>query len=61
MTIQLIKDYDKRGEISYHIKVDGEPVPESTCYEFHDAMMIYEVEKAKRTKARTVILVQEEV
>ena len=61
MLIQLVKDYDKRGEVSYYVKVDGEPIPGSTRYEFYDAMQTYEVEKKKHTMARTEVLIQENI
>lgn len=61
MTLQLVKEFDKKGEISYHVTVDGEAIPETVCYDLQEAMMIYEVEKKKVTKARTLVLIQEEV
>lgn len=61
MTLQLVKEFDKKGEVSYHVKVDGEVLPDSTRWDLQDAMMVYEVEKIRHTRARTLVLVQEEI
>ena len=61
MTLQLVKEFDRRGEVSYHITVDGTPVPDSTCWDLQDAMLAYEVIRSKSTKARSLVLIQEEL
>ena len=61
MKLQLVKEYSKKGEVSYHVHVDGELVPDSTRYDLHDALNVFEVIKTSRTMARTVVLVEEEV
>ena len=61
MILQLVKEFDRRGEVSYHITVDGAVVPNSTYWDLQDAMLAYDVERSKNTKARTLVLIQEEL
>jgi hypothetical protein len=61
MKIQLIKEYDKKGDISYHVDVDGEVVPDSIRYSFHDARAVYETIRTSHTISRTVILLEEQI
>lgn len=61
MKLQLVKEYDKKGDVSYHVHVDGEFVPDSTRYDLSDAMNVFEVIKTSRTMARTVVLIEENI
>ena len=61
MKIQLIKEYDSRGKMSYHTQVDGVRIEETTRYSLFEAREAYEEEKRNFTRSRTVVLQEEEI
>lgn len=61
MKIELVKEYDKRGKVSYYVKAGGKRIEESTRYTLVDAMEAYEEEKRLLTRARVEVLIREEV
>jgi hypothetical protein len=61
MTIQLIKEYNVKSELTYYIKLDDEYVPESTCLHLEDALELYEQIKYKMSKCRKEVLLQQEI
>jgi len=61
MTIELVKEYDNAGNITYHIKVDNEYQSGSVRSSLSDAMELYKRVKENYTKARTEVLIKEEI
>lgn len=61
MKIQLVKEYDNKGRMCYYTQVDGVRITESTRYSLFEAKDAYEEEKRNFTRARTVILQEEEI
>jgi hypothetical protein len=59
MVIELIKEFDSAGQISYYIKVDDKFQSGTIRFNVMDAMDIYENIKANYTKARVEVLVKE--
>jgi hypothetical protein len=59
MVIELIKEFDNAGQISYYIKVDDKFQSGTVRSNVMDAMDIYENIKANYTKARVEVLVKE--
>ena len=52
MTIELVKEFDTVGQITYYIKVDDKFQTGTVRSQLVDAMEVYENVKAKYTKAR---------
>jgi hypothetical protein len=61
MTIELVKELDNIGQVSYHVKVDGSFQSGTFRSQLHDAMEVYENVKANYSKARTEVLIKEEI
>jgi hypothetical protein len=61
MTIELIKEYDKVGQITYHIKVDNEFQSGTIRRTLPEAMDVYECVKEKYSSARVEVLIKEEI
>ena len=61
MTIELVKELDNIGQVSYHVKVDGSYQSGTVRSQLHDAMEVYENIKANCGKARMEILIKEEI
>ena len=61
MTIELVKELDNIGQVSYHVKVDGSFQSGTFRSQLHDAMEVYENVKANYSKARTETLIKEEI
>lgn len=61
MTIDLVKEYDKVGKITYHIKVDNQFVPGTVRLDLPDALGMYETVKTQYTLAREEVLIREEI
>ena len=61
MTIELIKEVGPTGYVTYHVKVDGKYQSGSSSTELHEARMTYEAIKANYNKARTEVLMKEDI
>ena len=61
MIIELVKEYNNRGELMYYISIDGKMETGSIQSTMLDAMQTYENIKSKYTQARTEVLVREEI
>jgi hypothetical protein len=61
MTIELIKEVGPMGDAMYHVKVNGEYQSGSARSALHEARMVYEAIKANYSKARTEVLIREEL
>jgi hypothetical protein len=61
MTLELVKEYNRKGELMYYISVDGKMEIGSIRNTMMDAMETYENIKSKYTQARTEVLVREEI
>ena len=61
MIIELVKEYNRKGELMYYISIDGKMEPGSIQSTMLDAMQTYENIKSKYTQARTEVLVREEI
>jgi len=61
MIIDLVKEYDKVGNITYHIKVDNKFVPGTVRLDLSAALEMYETVKVQYTLAREEVLVREEI
>lgn len=61
MTLELVKEVGPTGYVSYHVTVDGEYQTGSMRSELHEARMVYEEIKHNYNKARTEVLIREEI
>jgi hypothetical protein len=61
MTIELIKEFDSTGQITYYVKVDDKFQSGTVRSNVTDAMEIYENVRANYTKARVETLVKEDI
>ena len=61
MIIELVKEYDNAGNITYHIKIDDKFQSGSVRSSLQDAMELYERVRANYTQARTEVLIKEEI
>ena len=61
MTIELIKEVGPTGSTMYHVRVDDIYQSGSARSELHEARMVYEAIKENYSKARTEILIREEI
>jgi hypothetical protein len=61
MIIDLVKEYDKVGNVTYHIKVDNQFVPGTVRLDLTSALEMYETVKVQYTLAREEVLVREEI
>ena len=61
MTIELIKEYSKLGEICYYLEVDGQFQSGTTRTTLVEAQEVFESLKSHMTKARKEILIREEI
>jgi hypothetical protein len=61
MKIELVKEYNKQGQISYYVKVDGEIYPQSINIELLPTLKIFDVIKAQFTQAKIEVLLVEEI
>ena len=61
MTIELIKEVGPTGNVMYQVNVDGVYQSGSARSEFHEARMVYEAIKENYNKARTEVLIREEI
>ena len=59
MTIELVKEFDTIGQITYYIKVDDKFQSGTVRSQLVDAMEVYENVKAKYTQARVEVLIKE--
>jgi hypothetical protein len=59
MTIELVKEFDTVGQITYYIKVDDKFQSGTVRSQLVDAMEVYENVKAKYTQARVEVLIKE--
>lgn len=61
MKIELVKEYDRLGQISYYVAIDGMYERGTARYDFTEAQEIYEQVKKNYTQARKVVLMCEEI
>ena len=61
MKIELVKEYNKQGQVSYYVKVDGEIHPQSINIELGPTLTMFDIIKARYTQARIEVLLIEEV
>lgn len=61
MTIDLVKEYSKLGDISYHVEIDGSYEAGTARHTLVEAQEVFENVKSYHTKARKEILIREEV
>jgi hypothetical protein len=61
MKIELVKELDSIGQITYYIKVDDKFQSGTVRSQFPDAMEMYENVKANYSKSRVEVLIQEEI
>lgn len=61
MTFELIKERDAHGELSYHVKVNGEFQNGSVAFNMQEALAKYENIKSNYTKAKSETLIKEEL
>ena len=61
MKIELVKEYNKQGQVSYYVKVDGEVHPQSVNTELLPTLLMFDTIKAKYTQARIEVLLVEEI
>jgi hypothetical protein len=59
MTIELVKEIDIVGQITYYIKIDNEFQSGTVRTQLTDAMDVFENIKAKHTQARVETLIKE--
>ena len=59
MTIELVKEFDTVGQITYYIKVDNKFQPGTVRLQLTDAMEVYESIKTNYTKAKVEVLIKE--
>ena len=61
MKIELVKEYNKQGQVSYYVKVDNEIHPQSINTELLPTLIVFDTIKAKYTHARVEVLLVEEI
>jgi hypothetical protein len=61
MKLELVKEIDIKGQTSYHVKADDSYVIGSTRFDVMEAQQVYDEIKANSTKARTEVLIREEI
>lgn len=61
MTIELVKEFDNAGQVTYYVKVDDKFQSGTVRSKLEDAIEIYENVKENYTKARVETLIREEI
>ncbi len=61
MTIELVKEFDSIGNITYYVKVDNKFQSGTVRSNVTDAMEVYENVRANYTKARVETLIKEDI
>ena len=61
MKIELVKELDSIGQVTYYIKVDDKFQSGTVRSKLPDAMEVYENVKANYSKSRVEVLIQEEI
>lgn len=61
MTIELVKELDNIGQITYYVKVDDKFQGGTIRTQLTDALEVYENIKSGYSKARIEVLVREEI
>jgi len=61
MTIELVKEVSPTGSVTYYVNVDGKYQTGTARGELEDAMMVYEATKDNYNKARTEVLIREDI
>ena len=61
MKLELVKEYNKQGQVSYYVKVNNEIHPESINTELAPTLVMFDTIKAKYTHARIEVLLVEEI
>jgi hypothetical protein len=61
MTIELVKEFDHAGQVTYYVKLDDKFVSGSVRREMPEALEIYECVREKHTKARVEVLIKETI
>ena len=61
MTIDLVKEYSKLGEVSYHVEVDGQYQSGTAKFTLAEAQEVFENLRSNLTQARKEVLIREEL
>jgi hypothetical protein len=61
MTIELVKEFDSTGQITYYVKVDGKFQSGTVRSNITAATEVYENVRANYTKARVETLIKEDI
>jgi hypothetical protein len=61
MTIELVKELDNVGQITYHVKIDDKFQSGTIRTQLTDALDVYENIKSCYSKARIEVLIKEEI
>jgi hypothetical protein len=61
MKIELVKELDSIGQVTYYIKVDDKFQSGTVRSTLPDAREVYENVKANYSKSRVEVLIQEEI
>lgn len=61
MTIELVKEVSKKGNVTYFVEIDGKCVTDTVRVDIVDAREAYEEVKANHTRARKEVLIREEI
>lgn len=61
MKIELVKEYNKQGQVSYYVKMNNEIYPQSINTELAPTLVMFDVVRAKYTQARVEVLLVEEI
>ena len=61
MKIELVKELDNIGQVTYYVKVDDKFQSGTVRLQLPEAMEVYENVKANYSKSRVEVLIQEEI
>lgn len=61
MKIELIKDVDNIGQVTYYVKIDDKFQSGTIRHQLHEAMEVYDNVKENCSKARIEVLIREEI
>jgi uncharacterized protein YfbU (UPF0304 family) len=61
MTLELVKEINKLGEVSYHIEVDGRYESGTARTQLVDVMEVYDALKTSYSFARKEVLIKEQL
>lgn len=61
MKIELVKELDNIGQVTYYVKVDDKFQSGTVRLQLPEAMEVYENVKANYSKSRVEVLIKEEI